>query len=269
MRADLIGAACPKLEDGSIDYSWFIFGDMSYFPNNWITAYEVDFTSLANLTLVNGSNTIDGKNWTGANAANAATFAIQNGTGIVIAANTANTNYFNSDRSTPMIVCPLSTFIPSYSVQGHIVRVMARVLLTNCDANFEAAKVGLEDSTTPLSQNFFLNKGFIGSNNFESLSSVSSATTQIAISSTNFTDDVIGFIFEAPNKYELWSGAYSGGFPKSFNTFRASESMAMSLPLMRLINQPRLLLAHQTANGTGAFTLTYTHLRVEYIRKQP
>ena len=140
--------------------------------SSWTTAYSVDFTSLGNQNLKtggNGAKSIDGKAWTWANDANAATANVVSGSGIVITCNTTNSNYGGPTRTTPILTLPFwtsgslaSSSIANYSVQNHIVRVRLRVLLTSADNNSEGARVIIEDSTAPTNQNVNFFKGFSG-----------------------------------------------------------------------------------------------------------
>lgn len=242
---------------------------MTYIPARWIRAYSLDFTAQANLTIVNGANTIDGKTWTGVNVGNASSFSIVNGTGLVIAASATSTDYHNATRTSPILNIPISSLIPNYSIEGHIVRFMARVLLTNCDTNFEGARLGIEDSSAPTTQNFSLVKMFNGGDNFLVASTVSGSSVT-GTQSNNFSDDVLAVTFEAPKGFELNSGVFSGGeFPYRPGTFRLGEIQNLATPILDRQTDPRVFMAHQTGNTTSAFTMTVTNFLAEFVRKQP
>lgn len=240
----------------------------------WQRAYYLDFTQQANLTVASGSNTIDGKTWTGTNTTSAATFAIQQGTGLVVAANSSNTDYFNANRTTPLLRTPISTLFPGYSIERHIVRVMCRVILTNADTNFEFAKVGIENNGSPTSLNFTTARGSSGGSIVTECHGTLASTTTIYTgtglsSGTAPGDDIMGVVFDAPTGVEWRSGLFANNqFPQSFR-FRASTIFAQSTPIMLLPSDPCVVLVHQTDNSTAAFTATFTHLAIDYIDKFP
>lgn len=79
--------------------------------------YSVDFSTLANNTLSNGTETIDGFGWTIANAAAATTFAVENGTGIHFDAAASSTAYTTSSRTATNMSILISTLIPTWDPQ--------------------------------------------------------------------------------------------------------------------------------------------------------
>jgi hypothetical protein len=76
--------------------------------------YDVDFSSLANNTLADGAEVIDGDSWTVANAAAATTFAIENGTGLHFDATTTSTIYTTATRTASHLRIAIGTLIPAY-----------------------------------------------------------------------------------------------------------------------------------------------------------
>jgi len=75
----------------------------------WTTLYEVDYTALDNSSASNGAWSLDSKYCYVSNAANATTFAIQNGTGLVITTNTTNVNDSGNTLTAPLVGCALDT----------------------------------------------------------------------------------------------------------------------------------------------------------------
>lgn len=248
----------------------------------WRTIYAVDFTAQGTQNLKtggDGNKTIDGKTWALENSASATSIDLTNGTGIVIVCNTVNSGYSGASRNLPILSCKVSNgaagifgALRIYSIQSHILRVMARVTLTNADADFEGARIGIEDTTAPTNQSFSIFKGRDSGDHVVTVSDISGTSTNVSSSTTSFTDDVLGFAFEAPDLVEGWTGVYdssAGRLPYAFATFRSTERMNMSLPLLRLPAQPQLFLAAQTGNTAGTLTATYTHLRVDVASKSP
>jgi len=241
--------------------------------SSWTTAYSVDFTALGatadqNLkTGGNGSKTINGQTYTWANDANATSADLTNGTGIMIVLNTTNSNYGGATRTTPILTIPFQSVFTGYSILNHIVRIRARVLLTNCDANTEGVRLVIEDVSAPTNQNVNYFKGFSTITNQHGFTSTISgvSTTQTLITST---DDVIGLVWEGPKNAEWWSGTFSSGILNCGN-LQWSESQNMANPLMFKPAQPRFGIGAGTANVAGSFTAIFTHLIVDYCSKHP
>ncbi len=85
--------------------------------------YEVDFSTLANNTLTNGTETIDGLNWTVANAASLGTFEILNGTGLRLVAGTslgAASAFTTSSQTAPHLYLPYSS-IPNWDARHELI----------------------------------------------------------------------------------------------------------------------------------------------------
>jgi hypothetical protein len=80
----------------------------------WQKACDLNFTQLANQTISDGSNTIDGKTWTAANvAASSSIFRILNGTGLQIKCNAANTAWYYSGFTCAYIDIGLDALLPA------------------------------------------------------------------------------------------------------------------------------------------------------------
>jgi hypothetical protein len=76
--------------------------------------YDVDFSTLANNTLTNGAEVIDGDSWTVANAAAATTFEVLNGSGIHFDAAASSTAFTTAGRTAASLRIVLSTLIPGW-----------------------------------------------------------------------------------------------------------------------------------------------------------
>lgn len=256
---------------------------MTYGPggNLWRTVLDVDFTAQSNQNLKSGGDgakTIAGlTTWSLLNSANCTSVDITAGTGLVFVASATNTLYNGATHTTPMLMMLMNDVFSAisfkdYSLQSHMVRMMARVQLTGADADFENGMMGVEDATAPTNQNFYCAKGRNGGDRITAGGASTAVTTNWYVLGTSFTDDVLGLNFEAPDMVEAWTGIYdtaAARLPYQFSTHRGSYSSNLSTPLFRQNIEPRIFLAQETGNVTGAFTTTFTHLRVDVASKSP
>ena len=251
--------------------------------SSWTTAYSVDFTTLSSSNIRtggNGSKTIDGKTWTWANDANSTTATVTNGRGIVIAPLINSLQTGNPTvRAAPIIVLPLSAAFPTYSASRHIVRVSVRISQSGDNASAKGVRLGFEDNTSPTNQAYHIFKGYSTSvQTWIVQSCINAVATTPFNSTTNYTDNVLSIVFEAPKGFQASSGVFSsslantfsGSFPSTMANYQTSEQQNMSSPLMWIGTQPRILLCAQDSSATSQqFTGSFTHLKVEYITKFP
>ncbi len=240
-----------------------------YRPFRWRGGYKVDFTELAAQTIVNGTQTIDGRTWTGVNVGNCASFAIVAGTGLQIVASATVTDYNGATRTAPMLQLPFLTGIFSnYAVGNYIVRLQARVLLTNANANFEGARLGVEALTTPTNQNFQINKYYNGGIRHEVLSTVSGTTT--ATQETGYaSDDIMQIICEAPRGFEAGTGVYDGsGYMNADHPWH-STSQNIATALLVSNTQPIAFMGQASTNNNANLTTTFTHFQGDFYERHP
>jgi hypothetical protein len=113
------------LSDNGTTVAFRSFADAS-------TIYEVDFSSLANNTLTDGAETIDGITWTVANAAEAGTFDISNGNGLRIIAATSNGGASTMNSTTQAAAYLYTTLgsIPGYDpAYSYVVEIYCSTLV--------------------------------------------------------------------------------------------------------------------------------------------
>jgi len=241
---------------------------------NWQQAYLCDFTGQATQNLRtggNGSKTIDGKTWTWGNDANSTSADVTNGTGIVLVTNTTVSDFMNSANSAPKLSVLVQTLFPDYDILNHMIRISARITnLSGMTTLAHVAKFGLEDATTPLTQNFSAVKGFnTETNQYFTHSTQSSVTTQSDFSAGT-DEDVFSIIFEAPLKFSIFSSIYPSGiyFPPA--ALRHSESQLNSTAgLMRLPQQPKIFFSFRNTPSGVVSSYTITHLKLEYYNRNP
>lgn len=255
---------------------------MTYGPamRVWRTVCDVDFRALSTQDLKatgDGAKTVAGMAWNLRNSAACSAISVTNGTGLVFVCNATNSLKSGATNTAPELSILLTDSFSYYNskrflVGPHMVRIMARVLLTNAGANFENGFLVVEDATTPVNQWFGLGKGFNAANNFTFFANDTAVATTINQSTASFTDDVLGLTFEAPDLAQGWSGVYDTAgdrLPEEFNSGRFSYSSNLNTPLMRQTIQPRVVLGAETGNVAGDLTVTFTHFRVDVIEKQP
>jgi hypothetical protein len=245
----------------------------SIHSNEWQSAYSVDFTALASQNLRtggNGSKTIDGRVWTWANDTNAATADVTNGSGIVLVANANSSDYNGATRTAPILTIPLSSLFSNYSVENHIVRVRARLIVTNATANFEGGALYIEDSVSPTQQNISIWSVVNASKELRIFETANGTSVNEVQNIARGAEDAFTLILEAPDKYEAWSGTYSGGFPANPGFGYSAKMITAATPLWSVQSSPRIGLLVATANTSNhGTTSTITHLMVDYFSKHP
>lgn len=247
----------------------------------WRTVCDIDLTAQATQDMSGSPDgtafTIAGMTWNVFNTANATSIGLVNGSGLVIVCNANSSSYTGGTRTSPMLVGGMNAAFNFYNTKeykppSHMVRIMGRALLTNADADFENALLGVEDATLPLHQSFAIAKGRNGGDRFTSFACDASAQTTVLVSSAAFSDDVLGLCWEAPDMMEYWSGVYdtaAGRLPDIFNSDRASYSSNLATPDMRLLTSPNIFMGAETVNLSGSLTVTFTHFRVDVGSKSP
>jgi hypothetical protein len=243
--------------------------------SSWTTAYSVDFTTLGSQNLItggDGTKTIDSKSWTLTNSANLASANVTNGTGIVLVCNANNGNYGSgSVRTAGLLTIPFSSLITNYSIENHIVRIRARIILTNASTSFEGTGVLIEPATSQTTQAIGQWKIYSGASPLLRTHEMLNGTLANAITdAVNVSHDAYTLILEAPDKYEAYSGLYSGGFPAS-PTFQWSARLNVgSTPVWVTQSNPCVTLIVTTANTSNhGTTATITHLQVDTFAKHP
>jgi hypothetical protein len=185
------------------------------------TLYEVNFSTLANNTLVDGAETIDGLAYVAANMAELGTAAVQNGTGIRMVAAASNGGAVTMNTTSqliPYIYVPLSQIAGYNPTAAYIIEIYcpARVL----EANGEYVALGLW--------------GVVGAPFASSDARMRAAklvrnagdTADVMRVTQNATDDtgdvdisthnVIAIKLDGTGIGQAFSGTWSGGWPTSY-----------------------------------------------------
>ena len=178
--------------------------------------YDVDFTGLANNTLTNGAESIDGLSWTAANMASLGTAAVQASTGIRFAAGTslgAATTMTSASQAAPYISIPLSSITGYDPRRDVIVEVYLANLVT--EASGEGFFVGLYGPASSPSSTSAARMRWAGLYNNAGSRALRTMTQATAVNTTDTrtTHNVVGFRLSATGIGLAWSSVYSSGFP--------------------------------------------------------
>ena len=198
------------------------------------TIYDIDFSTLADNTIVDGAEVIDSLTWTAVNAAELGTFAIQNGTGLRMVAATGNggaTTMTSTSQLIPYIWLPLSS-IPNYDPRRDLIVEIYCSSLVH-EASGEGVVVGLHGPTaspTGGSVSRMRWAGLVNDGANDRALRVTLTTTATTTDDNREADDVVGFKLNHVGLGSAWSGVYSSGFPRAvsvgpaFGTASATEN---------------------------------------------
>jgi hypothetical protein len=112
--------------------------------NGWVTAYDINFTTLSSLTCSAGNNTIGPISFNFQNATNADFVGIVPGEGLRFDPNATASDYYLTLRTMPYLRARLSDIIPGYNLGDYEVRIWSVFDVFNADANFELAVCGID-----------------------------------------------------------------------------------------------------------------------------
>lgn len=195
------------------------------------TLYEVNFSTLANNTLVDGAETIDGLAYVAANMGELGTAAVQNGTGIRFVAATSNggaTTMTSVSQLIPYIYVPLSQISGYNPMHEYIIEIYcsARILEANgeyvalglwgvagspfagSDARMRAAKLVRNAGDTADVMRVTMN--------------ATDDTGDVAID----THDVIAIRVGPSGLGQAYSGAWAAGWPTSYTAHSTFATLA-------------------------------------------
>jgi hypothetical protein len=129
------GVNVSSASNGSITLS-------STVPTDWTSIYEVDFSTLSTQN-VNASTTASfaGKQWFVENGANSDWIGVSSSVnGLLLDPNATSTDFFNGNRTCPLIGIKLNTLISDFDFEKYDVRYYLRFGIFGSDANFETLK---------------------------------------------------------------------------------------------------------------------------------
>ena len=180
------------------------------------TLYEVNFSTLANNTLTNGTESIDGHNWTAANMGSLGTAAVTNGSGIILSAGTSlgtAATYTTATRNAPHIAIPWSS-IPNWDGRGtYLIElyIPSRTLEQNGDVVFAGAHGAASDPASSSVERVRY-AGFLNNAGTQNLRMMVAATpTQSPVNVA--THNVLALRISADGTAQFFSGTWSSGWP--------------------------------------------------------
>lgn len=115
----------------------------------WVTSYDHDFTADANSTIAASPWTdADGGSWGVENIANSSTFAVQNGTGLVIVSSAGD--LVASTRTCPILTRALANLAPSYAANRRLLAMMQIGTGSTIAASQHSSGMHFEGASSPL-----------------------------------------------------------------------------------------------------------------------
>lgn len=115
----------------------------------WVTSYNHDFTADANSTISASPWTdADGGSWGVENIANSSTFAVQNGTGLVIVSSAGD--LVSATRTCPLLTRALTNMAPSYAANRRLLAMMQIGTGSTIAASQHSSGMHFEGASSPL-----------------------------------------------------------------------------------------------------------------------
>jgi hypothetical protein len=233
-----------------------------------VTIYEVDFTSLANNTFVNGAEVIDGLNWTAASVAASTIFDIQNGTGLRWTAPTSTaTDFTTSAQSAAHLYIDLSAFALWRPEDDLIIEIQYTGTFENGNDGFLFGVWG--QANNPVNATSAIRMEMVGRVNaggtqvLRTLHNATQGTANADVNAGGTTDVAMG-LFHNNGTFEQFFGTYSGGFPTGAYQAAAHQVTTQGAANPMFASLSRLALAFRCASDaspTTAITLQRMRLR--------
>lgn len=245
---------------------------MTFSPANWITAIDIDFTTLSSQTFASDTNyTIGGLTWTKINSANERTASnLTTGVGITFFP-AATGDYFGATRTLPALFTNISSLINGFNL-GTPLRVWMYNSADNSSANFDQVMVAVERPAS--STNVYVKRGFDGSAslytsaNFNGSNSGQAINTTAGIYNNNvllleIRHGLLGFDMRHT------AGVYSNGFPNasaltSVGDYLGATGVGNLAPMGAPADWSILIGAHRAGGTNTNYTTTIARLKVEY-----
>jgi hypothetical protein len=219
--------------------------------------YDVDFSTLANNTLANGAEVIDGDSWTVANAAAATTFEVLNGSGIHFDAAASSTAYTTAARSATYMRILLATLIPdfdplrTYVVDAYFSSITMAVTNDRVFVGFDLDGAGTD-------------RIIGGGRRFNVGNNETYAQSDATINGAVVTHNTFGIRMSADG-VSTYSGTYAAGFPAPYpfgGAHRLATEGANALPDP---TNTFIVVAFVTGSIAGTMDAVLQRLRIRRI----
>lgn len=264
-RADISGSgtsSAPQvLTDDGTTASFTAFNTVRAAAN---VLYEVNFSSLGANTLTDGTEVIDGLNWTWANTAEMGTAAVQNGTGIRLVTATSNGGASGFDTTSQTAVygylplSQLSSYDPSaeYTIE---IYMPSLVLETNGETVFLAVwgVAASPYSTSVVRMRVAKIANSAGTRVLRATAQSTPSDSDIAIP----THNVLAIKVGPYGLGQVYSGVWSSGWPTLVAGPTFSTALAAQSPMNT--SDIRIALGLGTANDASPTTaVTIERMRI-------
>lgn len=241
------------VDDGA---AWDDMGGVSVDQVDDQTLYSVDFSTLANNTLADGAEVIDGFSWTIANAAAATTFAVENGTGIHFDAAASSTAYTTSSRTATNMSIQISTLIPSWDPQrDYVIEVYFSSLTLGTSLN--RVLLCMENTTNAGAERLMG-----GGRRNTSGTQQTYQQDRTTLLSTDVTDDCFALCVSSGNVQVASADSSGGDFP---STYAHAQAIAAVNGISVMATSSELTIAFVTGEAGGAMDAVLRRLRVRRV----
>ncbi len=238
-------------------------------PSIFVPMYAVDFSALATsgAKFSNGSNVIDGKTWTVENTANADTFQITNGSGLVIDPTATPSDITISTRTAPLISIKFGSLSSSLIALPPAPKIFVQVSFThaNLNADLEQGRLMYERfggaGTSQITG--WVSRAFATSARFQMCTLLNNALVVVA-DTANVNDDVMAYYVQAGGQQlGLFTGVTSGGALPDPSAMTRRGAVTMSAPLtLSGADDFALTLTALPVNTSNSFSFTFKKLAV-------
>lgn len=232
------------------------------------TIYELDWAAQATqLGLADGTVTVDGVNWTAANAATASVFRILNGSGLQMVANSGSSRTWTGGTLTsPSLRVPFEDLAAEAARYRLTLTVWSYFSFWSLPFSQNAIIAGCYAPAGAVYTAAVSGTGFVH-NAVDTYPMIQRGTSFNAAAAIGTSFDVLVWRFCAGGTVDAWAGVWSSGWPTALtpigNDVNPSGSTIVTTAQLRragstLIYSP----ATRSASGTPTFTLANTRIQI-------